>query len=376
MHEAQLLARVRQHVAGHERVDRRRQPGGVDPRQRRGEARVAAGAQHGRRRGELDGVERQAREQRARDRRRAQAGDRGCRRGIVLGEAARVELGGELAGEERVAAAGGVQGGQHLRRGNDVLPRAQLPRRLARQRLRQQAPAVAGGRQLGERPAAIGGRARGDDEQDRQVGDAAREVRDEAQRRQVGPLRVVDRDQQRAVGGQVGRHPPQRVQGARERRVRPGVVVGSTLERRERRPRRSGQQRVADLAAVARDRSLDELAHDRPRDRALELVADRPQAAEAAQLGQRARIGDEPRLADARRALDDEHAAATVGRAGEGVRDVVELALALQCRGHWRAFPFPRRPYSARSVMVCATPGQPGSARIRTCQHRRQERSC
>jgi len=104
------------------------------------------------------------------------------------------------------------------------------------------------------------------------------------------------------------------VQRAPERRVTGLGLVGSVLERRT---RRAADRRVERV--VARRGPLEELAHDRPADRALELVADRSPAAEAAYVRQRAGVRDQSHLADAGGPFDDDEAARAGSRAIEGV---------------------------------------------------------
>jgi hypothetical protein len=65
------------------------------------------------------------------------------------------------------------------------------------------------------------GRPHGEHGERRDAAEPRGQVGEKAERRRVRPLRVVDRQQQRAAGGEVRRQPVQPVQGA-EQRVRAG----------------------------------------------------------------------------------------------------------------------------------------------------------
>ena len=216
-------------------------------------------------------------------------------------------------------------------RGGRAAQRRQLGDGVARQRRGHDPLPVARRAEVRERPGALARRARRDQQHDRQVGEAPGEVGEEAQRRQVGPLRIVDADQQRALRREVGGDPPQRVQRAADRGVAARGLGGRLVDRRQGRAGRTGEQLRAGLApGGSRDRALDHLAHDRPRHRALELVAARLEATEAAHLRERPHVADEARLADPRRPLDDDHPAAARGRVVERGGDAVELVIALE----------------------------------------------
>ena len=186
--------------------------------------------------------------------------------------------------------------------------------------------------ELGERARVVRGRPGRDDQRDRQVGDPAGQVDEELQRRQVRPVRVVHRDQQRAGGGEIHRDPPQRVQRAGEfglTRVERGVV-----ECLERRPGRPGQDLLPDLARVPGDRTLDHLPDDAPRHRALHGVADGLKTAELTLFGQLAALVHEPGLADPGTALDDDYATLTTGGCVQGFTDVRDLGISFKGFAH------------------------------------------
>jgi hypothetical protein len=313
-----------------QRVDRRGHPGLVEAREHRGQPRLARRAEHCRGRGQRGGVGLQPRQQRPGDGGRADRAD--APRGGRLGQrhAAGAELVEQQPRQERVAAAGRVDGGRDLGRGRHAVLLAELGDGLLRQRAGLEALGVAGGDEVGQRAGVPVRRPGAHDDEDRQVGDPARQVGEEAQRRDVGPLRVVDRDQQGAKRRQVGRDPPERVQGPGRGRVAGRGFVGRVAECTQGGARRPVEEGLARLAGVAQDRALDKLAHHAPGHRALELVPRGLEAAEAAELGQRAGVADQPRLADAGGPLDDHGPAVPRGGRIERGRDRVELLLALE----------------------------------------------
>ena len=168
--------------------------------------------------------------------------------------------------QERVAAGSGVTRGRE--RGIDdgiaELPGQELGRRRSAQgarahgHRRQVAGQLTEDRRVGRpfrRP-----QRRGDEH--REAVETMCQVGQEAQRRTVAPLEIVDQDRERAVGRQVGREPVEAVQGGERRVVRPLPVVrlGDDAEDVACGGRRTGQGELL-RDAVDQDR-LEELPHD------------------------------------------------------------------------------------------------------------------
>jgi hypothetical protein len=160
-----------------------------------------------------------------------------------------------------------------------------------------------------------------------QHGDAVEapcEVGEEAQRRPVAPVQIVDRQQERPGGGQVEREPVEPVQRGE---LRAGLAVRRLLAREHGGGRRSGAGQR--LLRPRRHVGLEQLAHDAERELALEL---RGAGGEHAQLGTLAQTGQQARLADPGRTLDQHQPPA----AGDRVRDEAvergDLTIAVQQR--------------------------------------------
>jgi hypothetical protein len=120
--------------------------------------------------------------------------------------------GEKLTEEEGVSAGGRPAGGREFRLGplaehrSHERLRARLGERLGMQDLGNRV-----GHQVEQRGGAVAlfgaRRARSDHEKDRKLLDPAGEVGEEAQRRYIGPVRVVDGEEERAAPGQVHRQP-------------------------------------------------------------------------------------------------------------------------------------------------------------------------
>ena len=93
------------------------------------------------------------------------------------------------------------------------------------------------------------------------------------------------------------------------------------VERAEGGAGRPGEDALAHLAAIAQERALGHLPDDAPRQRALGLVTNCAQAAEALVLGQRLGLGEQAGLADPGRPLDHDQTPLAAGRGGERLRD-------------------------------------------------------
>jgi hypothetical protein len=158
---------------------------------------------------------------------------------------------------------------------------------------------------------------------------ARRQEGADAQRLLVGPLRVIEEEQQRPIGGQVGDQPVQAVR----RRERIAGVRGRVAGRLEQRLRQHGralkQRRGLRLVRANHDR-LEELAHAAIGEVLLELARQCRQDAEA----RRARlIGRQPqqrRLPDAALSLNHDNLAAAAVANHQGAFDRADLAVPVQ----------------------------------------------
>ena len=184
----------------------------------------------------------------------------------------------ELAHEERDAPRRALAGGGEVgvRRTSEAV-RDEAPDRAGRERRRSQDARERIGEQEREqrRGRALGLRARGHDEGERQLLQARQQEGQEAQGRRVGPVRVVDGEHQRAVAREVRAQPVEAVQD-RERRVGGGglAAVGARARQPEQPPGHAGrplQQIVARASGDLGQGGLEELAHDAEGEVALEL---------------------------------------------------------------------------------------------------------
>ena len=148
--------------------------------------------------------------------------------------------------------------------------------------------------------------------------EALREVREPAQRRRVGPVEVVDEEQQRLFGGEVRGQPVQAVQGGRV-----ALAVAAAQDR-------LGKRGRAHEVLVGHDR-LEQLADDGEREVALELGG---AGAEDPHAGAPARAAQEARLADPRWALDQQPRATPGAGRLDHATDRLQLRLAFfEARG-------------------------------------------
>lgn len=210
----------------------------------------------------------------------------------------------ELAEEQRVAAGHLVAGGGE--RGVGIRAETvahQVGRRGRGQRGRPQHGRRRVLHDLGEQPLVGARLVRADrrDHEHRRPLEPVREIGEEAQRRRVGPVQVVDGKDERAVCGQVERQPVEAV----EHREAPGLVVGGL--RRRRRPEDGPARRRSPNEGAVPLRPghgrLKELADDAERKLALELGGAGSQ--DSAVLGRRPAGRLEQRgLSDAGRGVD------------------------------------------------------------------------
>ena len=200
--------------------------------------------------------------------RRAQHVGGACRAGLA--QRAR-----QLAQEERVAAGQRMAAAAERRHGLGDDAADELRRGAVAERVEPQQRGRTGlGQQLGHGGAArLAGRPRGDHEHHRFAADPPGQVREEPQRRRVGPVRVVDEQRQRLLPGEIGGEAIEPVQHG-ERPLRPERQrVGlrrRDVEQRRRMARRTLERRRA-VAVV--DRGLEQLPRDAEPERPLELRA-------------------------------------------------------------------------------------------------------
>jgi hypothetical protein len=239
----------------------------------------------------------------------------------------------QLLEEERIPAARDVHGAQELRRGLGLDGRAQnLCDTVCGQARR---PHDDGGRvglelrderRVGARLARSN--RRGDD--DRKPVEPPREVRQEAQRRSVAPLEVVDDEERGRPLGDVRGQPVEAVK-RRERRIlvgEPGADLGQVEERRREmcRPR---QQATAFLVSARGEVRLEQLTNDAVREVRFQLAAARAQDLEPERLGALTRAGEQTRLPDPGRPLEEKERAPARGSCRQVSFNQGELALAL-----------------------------------------------
>ena len=151
------------------------------------------------------------------------------------------------------------------------------------------------------------------------------EIRQEPQRRRVGPVRIVDEQRERPVAGEVCRHAVQPVQDG-ERSLRPERQGGGLrewdVEQRRRMARRALEGRRG-VAVV--DRGLEQLPHDPEPERALELGPASRERRQPRLARACARRGDQCGLADPRRTLHDHRAPRTRRHGFDGRTDHAKL---------------------------------------------------
>ena len=182
-------------------------------------------------------------------------------------------------------------------------------------------------------------RAGGEDEGEGLPFEPAGDEREDARRRRIAPLQVVDDERERRVSGEVRGEPVEAVVP----RVA-GIAGGRTRARRHAgRRRRSGdhvrgQRRRSRQPAFAlvgvglEQRALEELADDPEREPLLELGRPRAQHADAEVRGPDASHFEEPRLPDPGRALDQQHSPGAPRHGPQRGADVLDLVLAFEQR--------------------------------------------
>ena len=340
----------------------------VDPGERGDAGQVGALAQHRGGARHRAGVVREAGEpQQHRARHRARADRADDRR--LLGDglhALRLERAQELAQQQRVAAGGGMAGGAerglggvaeplaHERRGRGLAERSgpQRERRGILDDLGEQA-------RVGARLGAA--QRRGDEH--RGAVEPPREVGEEAQRRAVGPVQVVDREQDGMLRREVEREPVERVQ----RGERGGALLVGGRRGLEQRGGRGGG--AGELPARG-DPRLEELAHDAVGELALELPGAGLDDLQR-RLRALAQAREQARLADPRRALDQDEPAAARGRARDELVERGQLGVAFEQQGGGLSRQGRHRPGRAR-VPRRRSAARPRGAGRRGCPRTRR----
>jgi hypothetical protein len=254
----------------------------------------------------------------------------------------------QLAQEQRIAARGAVAGAAELVVRLAERSAHEVGRRLLAQRPQaQRQPRTALGELTPERARRFGiGNAARHGQQDRDAFQASGHVAEEAQRRRIGPVGVVDGEHQRAAVGEVRGQPVEAVE-------RPeGRVSPLGLERRARvaeqalaEAGRAREERRALLPARRQHGRLEQLARHAEGELALERGAACLEHSQPRALGLPPRAREQAALADPRRPLDEHHASAALACPLDSVAELAKLVVALQQLGsRGRASPhLPRR---------------------------------
>ena len=255
-------------------------------------------------------------------------------RGHVLG----VELVDQFSEQERVARGVRQTGGGEL--GHAGTPKPALDQRAGsrgaqRPRLETQRRRVAADRVEDGAPAVrrrrLGGRGVEPDrchERDRQALQSARGIGEPAQRRLIGPVEIVDRDQQRRVRGEVGEQPVEAVDDRVD--VTVGAVVLVEPERGAGMCSRTGEHPPALGLRGREDRGLEQLARDPERELALELARARAQRSQPGAGGLLDGVLEQPALAEPGLRRDHGQAAVAACRGSHHPAKLTKLAIALQ----------------------------------------------
>jgi hypothetical protein len=155
-----------------------------------------------------------------------------------------------------------------------------------------------------------------------------RHVGEERERGGVGPVPVVDEQDDGLLGGEVGGQPVQRVPDG-ERVLRRRGVHAREVDLQQRGGEARGSREEDRGLRVARH-VVEQLAHDAEDEVVLQLGAARVEHEHPGVLGGGAGRFDERRLADARRAVDGDDRAGAAPCLRERVPNGVELAVTLE----------------------------------------------
>ena len=166
---------------------------------------------------------------------------------------------------------------------------------------------------------------------DGQAREPVREMKQEPQRRLVGPLGVVDGEKQRGAFGEVDHQPIQPVQGG-ERDVAGLLGRSDVGEDRFGQPRRARQQPIAFGAVSTDQRAFEQLANDPEAEPTLQLSAAGGQHGHLCRAGATAQRLQQHRLPDACRALDQQYPAGACDGFGQRSVECGEVVLTIEQR--------------------------------------------
>ena len=284
-------------------------PGEIEPGQPGGMAQRRAGTEDGDGAGQRPGAVRQPRELALDNPRDLLGPERSQSRGglVVRPDVVGGELGEQGAEQERVAAGDGM-----TRVGEPGAGRGQA---LAHERFRRRGPERPGahgrvgraGQELGQQVGRGGGLTRADraDHADPQLAEGARQQRQPAQRRRVGPVDVVDDERGRAALAEVAGQPDEPARGGVHRVTRQHRLLRPGAEGALGQPRGADRELVPARAGPER---LEELAGHPPGGVLFEGAAAGPEHRHAVHSSRPAHGREQRGLADAGRALDHDHA--------------------------------------------------------------------
>jgi hypothetical protein len=236
----------------------------------------------------------------------------------------------QLVEQERVAAADLVTRRGERLGGLVVELGAQQQRgRVAAQSMRIEAPGERVGgdpRDVGRRAGLV--RAGGDRDQHRQLVQPREQEAQIVERRRVGPVQVVDREQERPA---LGERRGQAVEAVEHGEAVPGAGGGAVARHAERTACGAGQI-VAFGCGQRGQRRLEQLAHEREREVALQLGRTGGQDVQPRPFRDLPRGSEQARLAQSRRRLDHDQPASSRRRLGDGRLKLAQLPLTLQQR--------------------------------------------
>ena len=155
------------------------------------------------------------------------------------------------------------------------------------------------------------------DHQDGQPLHPRQQVGEPAQRRQVGPVQVVEHEHERPARGEVRGQPIETVQ-RRQRRVTVRIAGEPRgLEERRRQCGSASEQLGPFLCGHGDEQRLEQLPHHAIGERALELGAARTQHLQTGLLSEDLRLRQQRGLANSRRRLDREQSATAADPANQ-----------------------------------------------------------
>jgi hypothetical protein len=266
-----------------------------------------------------------------------------------------------------------MTGARELRRGltperiaHEPADRGNRERRRAQHARQRRAPDRTDEIDLGDRLAL----AQRDREHDWHALKAAGEVRQPAQRRRVRPMRVIDRQQQRPLGGKVGREPVEAVQPRVQRRA---AALLARPEDRAGKPGRPGEQPLSLAPGRDHDRPVQQLPDNPEGKVTLELAADGSQPAQARLARRFARGLEQLALADPRRPLDHQHAPGARARRVDQRGDLRQFGIALEHGSPGQTYA-PARLLARAADATADSFGRPGQTLVATPDAQRAPR--